>query len=298
MHVDRELGIQEMKKDHISICALLGTDASTVIIKKSVAEEVKRFSYLPFGFLFLEEGQRLNLAFNGQYLERLMRCYLLGNGYRAFNAVLMRFMSPDSWSPFARGGINGYVYCGGDPVNRHDPSGHISSTKLWYMSETAISNRWLKRFDTNRATQEFSGFWRKKAATVDDFVMADKLGRRLDYMNMLERVYRIDVKEGRTFRLAGLERDYNKVKDKVDRTRLRLAYLRDLYEPITFTVLTPTLQRRTSGRRPAVGSASTQEDSLFDQTSHDRLDPSPPYDPPPAYSDLFPLGKTIRGLEG
>jgi RHS repeat-associated protein len=298
VHVDRELGIQEMKKYQISICALLGTDASTVIIKKSVAEEVKRFNYLPFGFLFLEEGQRLNLAFNGQYLERLMRCYLLGNGYRAFNAVLMRFMSPDSWSPFARGGINGYVYCGDDPVNRHDPSGHFDSLRLRYMSETAISKRWLKRFDTNRATQEFSGFWRKKAATVEDFVMADKLGRRLDHLNMVDKIYRADVEEGRTSRLAGLERDYNKVKGKVDRTRQRLSYLRDLYEPITFTVLTPSLQRRASGRRPAVGSASTQEDSLFDQTSHDWLDPSPPYDPPPAYSDLSPLGKNIRGLEG
>ncbi|EGH35731.1 hypothetical protein PSYJA_44541, partial [Pseudomonas syringae pv. japonica str. M301072] len=34
--------------------------------------------------------------------------YLLGNGYRAFNPVLMRFNSPDSLSPFGEGGVNAY----------------------------------------------------------------------------------------------------------------------------------------------------------------------------------------------
>ncbi len=50
--------------------------------------------------------------------------YLLGNGYRAFNPVLMRFNSPDSLSPFGKGGLNAYAYCAGDPVNRVDPTGH------------------------------------------------------------------------------------------------------------------------------------------------------------------------------
>jgi hypothetical protein len=49
---------------------------------------------------------------------------LLGNGYRAYNPRLMRFHSPDSWSPFGGGGLNAYMYCVGDPVNRSDPTGH------------------------------------------------------------------------------------------------------------------------------------------------------------------------------
>ncbi|WP_305887845.1 RHS repeat-associated core domain-containing protein, partial [Pseudomonas sp. SDI] len=49
--------------------------------------------------------------------------YLLGS-YRGFNPLLMRFNSPDSFSPFGSGGLNAYAYCAGDPVNRRDPSGH------------------------------------------------------------------------------------------------------------------------------------------------------------------------------
>lgn len=37
---------------------------------------------------------------------------------------MMRFCSPDSWSPFGAGSFNAYAYCVGDPVNRIDPTGH------------------------------------------------------------------------------------------------------------------------------------------------------------------------------
>nr|HDS0962886.1 RHS repeat-associated core domain-containing protein [Pseudomonas putida]HDS0990120.1 RHS repeat-associated core domain-containing protein [Pseudomonas putida] len=64
------------------------------------------------------------LRFSGQRREYATGHYLLGNGYRAFSSVLMRFNAPDSLSPFAQGGLNAYSYCGGDPVNRNDPTGH------------------------------------------------------------------------------------------------------------------------------------------------------------------------------
>ncbi|MGV2814524.1 RHS repeat-associated core domain-containing protein [Enterobacter cancerogenus] len=65
-------------------------------------------------------------AFNGERADPVTGNYLLGNGYRAYSPKLMRFTCPDSLSPFGAGGINPYAYCTGDPVNRTDPSGHIS----------------------------------------------------------------------------------------------------------------------------------------------------------------------------
>lgn len=65
-------------------------------------------------------------GFNGERPDPINGRYHLGNGYRAYSPVLMRFICPDSQSPFGVGGINPYAYCAGDPVNFTDPSGHIS----------------------------------------------------------------------------------------------------------------------------------------------------------------------------
>ncbi|KPX18521.1 RHS repeat-associated core domain-containing protein, partial [Pseudomonas syringae] len=62
-------------------------------------------------------------GFTGQRVDPVTGHYLLGNGYRAFNPVLMRFNSPDSLSPFGEGGVNAYGYCGGGPVNWVDLTG-------------------------------------------------------------------------------------------------------------------------------------------------------------------------------
>lgn len=66
-------------------------------------------------------------GFNGERCDPVSGSYHLGNGYRAYNPVLMRFNCPDSLSPFGEGGINPYAYCAGDPVNFTDPSGHMSA---------------------------------------------------------------------------------------------------------------------------------------------------------------------------
>lgn len=82
------------------------------------------FAYTPYGHHLQEADTPQLLGFNGERFDPFTGYYLLGNGYRAFNPVLMRFNSPDSWSPFGKGGINAYAYCEGDPVNRVDPTGH------------------------------------------------------------------------------------------------------------------------------------------------------------------------------
>lgn len=66
------------------------------------------------------------IGFNGQLHEPATAWQSLGNGYRTYNQTLKRFHSPDALSPFDKGGINAYAYCGNDPQNRSDPSGHFA----------------------------------------------------------------------------------------------------------------------------------------------------------------------------
>ncbi|WP_157861779.1 RHS repeat-associated core domain-containing protein [Erwinia tasmaniensis] len=91
--------------------------------KNSSHDKGKLHVWSPYG-----QGQPEDLlpGFNGERADPVSGTYHLGNGYRAYNPVLMRFNCPDSLSPFGAGGINPYAYCAGDPVNHTDPSGHIS----------------------------------------------------------------------------------------------------------------------------------------------------------------------------
>ncbi|MBI6953428.1 RHS repeat-associated core domain-containing protein [Pseudomonas sp. CCOS 191] len=81
--------------------------------------------YSCFGYSFTGRGQTTLLAFSKQPREPITDCYLLGNGRRAYNPVLMRFHSADTLSPFGEGGLNAYSYCENDPVNWQDGSGQI-----------------------------------------------------------------------------------------------------------------------------------------------------------------------------
>lgn len=83
-----------------------------------------RVSYTPYGYSGQRAYPQAESAFTGQVMEQITGHYLLGNGYRTYIPVLMRFSSPDSASPFGRGGVNAYAYTEADPINRSDPSGH------------------------------------------------------------------------------------------------------------------------------------------------------------------------------
>lgn len=98
---------------------LLVTDQQRSVLQHAKVRQV----YTPHGHHRLASGPGSLLGFNGEVVDPVTGHYLLGNGHRAFNPVLMRFNSPDRLSPFGRGGLNPYTYCLGDPVNYRDPTG-------------------------------------------------------------------------------------------------------------------------------------------------------------------------------
>ena len=95
--------------------------------------------YGPYGYPSAQHGQQSLLGFNGELPDPVTGHYLLGNGHRAFNPVLMRFNSPDRLSPFGAGGINAYAYCKGDPVNRVDPSGRLPLNAILSIALASLS---------------------------------------------------------------------------------------------------------------------------------------------------------------
>ncbi|OWO81427.1 hypothetical protein B5C26_14700 [Photorhabdus luminescens] len=93
--------------------------------------------YAPFG----DNGATLAASctgFNGARRDPVTGCYHLGNGYRTYDPAQMSWRQPDNLSPFGEGGINDYAYCGGDPVNRYDPSGHIMLSR-WGQNQMIAS---------------------------------------------------------------------------------------------------------------------------------------------------------------
>lgn len=111
--------MQSVRDSHIS---LLMTDGQRSVIQTTGS----RSSYTPYGHRASGGEMCSVLGYTGERIDSVTRHYLLGNGHRAFNPVLMRFNSPDSLSPFGKGGRNCYAYCEGDPVNRRDPTGKWS----------------------------------------------------------------------------------------------------------------------------------------------------------------------------
>ncbi|WP_082481887.1 RHS repeat-associated core domain-containing protein [Pseudomonas sp. Leaf127] len=104
---------------------LLATDQQRSILRRVQPSGIESLGYAAYGSQPAQSGLDSVLGFTGERRDSVTGHYLLGNGYRAFNPVLMRFNSPDSLSPFGEGGLNAYVYCQGDPVSYLDPTGHV-----------------------------------------------------------------------------------------------------------------------------------------------------------------------------
>ncbi|WP_247255641.1 RHS repeat-associated core domain-containing protein [Pseudomonas moorei] len=117
---------QQQHQQNAHDTTLLATD-----LQRSPLHTLKKnaqpqpIAYSPYGHRSVVSALLSLLGFNGERLDPVTGHYILGN-YRAFNPVLMRFNSPDSLSPFGKGGVNSYAYCLGDPISGADPSGHFT----------------------------------------------------------------------------------------------------------------------------------------------------------------------------
>lgn len=106
--------------------------------------------YSPYGYHLPVHGV---IGFNGQQPDPVTGHYHLGNGHRAYNPILMRFMTADSLSPFAQGDLNAYAYCLGDPVNNQDPSGRSIWMRMLGLAETVIKPATFSQYLGYHATE-------------------------------------------------------------------------------------------------------------------------------------------------
>ena len=151
---DDQLLTQQQHENGKAFATLLATDQQRSVLNALDATQPHLLVYTPYGHRPAENGLLSLLGFNGERPDPVTGHYHLGSGYRQFNPVLMRFNSPDSWSPFGEGRVNAYAYCGGEPMNRNDPSGHT-----WGPIKTFLRRIGVMKKPTKPANIVRVGLW-------------------------------------------------------------------------------------------------------------------------------------------
>ena len=157
---DNQLLAQQRHINNAVHTALLMTDFSGSVFQVQGATQPHSIAYTAYGYRPIENGLISVLGFNGERCDSVTGHYLLGNGYRAFNPVLMRFNGPDSMSPFGEGGINAYAFNSADPVNWVDPSGRapvrVIANLLKPIKQRVLNGRVIKKGVARRVGSDFS----------------------------------------------------------------------------------------------------------------------------------------------
>jgi RHS repeat-associated protein len=181
-HEDHLLA-QQTRQNGKAETAMLATDQHRSVLNALAAARPNLLAYTPYGHRPPENGLLSLLGFNGERPDPVTGHYLLGNGYRAFNPVLMRFNSPDSWSPFREGGLNVYVYCSGEPVNRSDQSGHMFTPRRFQRPAPtrvpSLNTNKLVRYPLQGG--EYKD-WRIISPDIESFVDTYKQHPRLNFI--------------------------------------------------------------------------------------------------------------------
>ncbi|WP_243458902.1 RHS repeat-associated core domain-containing protein [Pseudomonas sp. OA65] len=207
-HEDQLLA--QLQREDVKVdTALLATDQQRSVLNVLDANRLHPLIYTPYGHRPPGNGLLSLLGFNGERPDPVTGHYLLGNGYRGFNPVLMRFNSPDSWSPFGEGGLNAYGYCAGDPRNRMDPTGHFSflkgirslwrnvfrSSKTHYKHEAKLAQRnatqagvKLERVESQLATVTSELQATKKAKTLEKIHYEGTISSQADEIAKLKAI--------------------------------------------------------------------------------------------------------------
>jgi RHS repeat-associated protein len=137
----------------------------------AVKETVR--SYSAYGALSAVTGPRL--AYCGQLRDPFKGIYHLGNGHRCFDPALMRFLSPDTLSPFGAGGVNAYAYCQGEPINSQDNSGRMGVSSLLQAAYVAGKGAMINKHVSALAEMRKNGAPVWKQSVVGGAILFDVL---------------------------------------------------------------------------------------------------------------------------
>ncbi|WP_460746594.1 RHS repeat-associated core domain-containing protein, partial [Microvirgula curvata] len=91
-----------------------------------------------------DSAHRPQIGMHGEpinWVGMKMQLYDLGDGARSYDPGIQRFLTLDPFSPFSIGGMNPYLFCSSDPVNRLDTTGYVSyqAGSYSYSASTAIA---------------------------------------------------------------------------------------------------------------------------------------------------------------
>ena len=270
--------------------ALLSIDLSGSVLGRHSNQVTSNHAYTAFGYAPSGQGSHPHLGFNGQLRELSTGCYLLGNGYRAYHPVLMRFASADSLSPFGAGGSNAYGYVSGNPTSHVDPTGHQKlRTRTGAYTRDVLDGhaaflkehyRELERMDQlPYVKSEMKGWWRNPEAQASDLINARELVKyQKQYSGSMDSYLssRFSFIRNRSYRR------FTEARLKVNQLIGDFLYL-----------AAPPYQRRdfTQPTTPYTAPAVPESFVLSEpETAPVRLPeasaPPPEYEPPPAYTEI------------
>ncbi len=170
---------QHLRQNGVLDSTLLATDLQRSVLHTCKSDrQPQPIVYSPYGHRPSKSGLSSLLGFNGERPDPVTGHYLLGNGYRAFNSVLMRFNSPDSFSPFEKGGLNSYAYCLGDPINLGDFNGHNPFKFL----RTLFKNGSKSKTPTNHILTTEYKFSSYLGKNINPFPLSDLAMRKTENM--------------------------------------------------------------------------------------------------------------------